>query len=305
MIYFLHGPDTFRSRQKLREIISEFEKKTGAATGMTRIDVSTKPETVFEVGRTGSLFSQKELVVIENASAGSREGGDYLRGRLKDWAGDRDRTIVFWEGEVKTDEGFMAAIAKAAVKTQEFRPLSSSAVSRWLYAAAAERKVQVSGREKEMLIAKHGSDLWAISNELDKIAAGWTTSHDIREEEKIWSFTDAFFQHPRRSFRPLSEFLQAGYEPIYLVGALASSLRTLALVWWGMTAGKLKAITRGLHPFVVRKNSDLAKRTNARQLSKLFDRLITADIEQKTGRLPPPLPLIKLVLGKAKSKTPD
>lgn len=296
MIYFLFGSDTYRSRQKLHEIIAEFEKKTGAVAGVTRIDAAVEPAAVFEVGRTGSLFSQKELVVIENASGGGREVEDHFRGRLKDWVGDRDLTVVFLEGEVKAEEGLMAAIAKAATKVQEFTSLSKAGIGRWLDGVVAERKVRLSVREKEMLIVKHGSDLWAISNELDKIASGWAISHDIRGAEKIWNFTDAFFRNRRQSFRPMSELLQSGHEPIYLLAALAGSLRVLALVWWGIKTGELKRATAGLHPFVVKKNTELARGLDGAALRELFAELVSADVALKTGKLPPPMPLVRLAL---------
>jgi len=296
MIYFLHGPDTYRSRQKLREIAREFQKKAGESAGVVRVDACERPAAVYDLGRTASLFSPKELVVIENAAATDHAAQEYLARRLKEWATSRDLIVVFWEGEVKAKAGLAGAIVQAARKSQEFKTLPLAGLSRWLDSAAAERKIRLSAQDQEVLIAKYGPDLWALSNELDKVAAGWAIGDEVREEEKMWSFTDAYVEHPRRAFRPLAHLLASGYEPIYLLGALASSLRTLALVWWGVRRGRLTTVTRSLHPFVVRKNAEVAKRVAADSLRQLFERLITADIEQKTGRLSPPLPLVKLVL---------
>lgn len=296
MIYLLYGPDTYRSRQKLREIAREFEKKAGARAGVVRIDAAERPASIFEVGRTASLFAPKELLIIENASALDPPAEEYLRVRVREWAHESNLTVVFWEGEVTVTQGLAAAIARAAAKSQEFKPLPPSRVHRWLADALAERKLRLSPRDQEVLMTTHSPDLWALSNELDKIAAGWAIRSAVREEEKIWSFTDAFLQHPRRAFRPLAALLESGYEPIYLLGALSSSLRTLAIVWGGLAAGTLKTATRTLHPFVVRKNAEIAKRVDADSLRQLFEQLITADVEQKTGKLPPPLPLVKLVL---------
>ena len=38
MIYSLYGPDTYRSRQKLKQIIEEFQKKSGGHLSLEKFD---------------------------------------------------------------------------------------------------------------------------------------------------------------------------------------------------------------------------------------------------------------------------
>ncbi|MEK9148225.1 MAG: hypothetical protein AAB650_02200, partial [Patescibacteria group bacterium] len=148
-----------------------------------------------------------------------------------------------------------------------------------------------------------GPVLWALGHELDKIEMGWSVKGERQEAEKIWGFTDAFFRNPRNAFLPLTKLLDAGYETIYLLGALVSSLHTAVAVWWGFTHDRLKKAGSGLHPYAVKKNVELAKRLGPDAVRRLYRRLVAADIEQKTSRLPQQVSLLRLVLDKHQTKT--
>ena len=90
MIYFLFGPDTYSSRKKLGGIITAFQKKAGdgVTSGLVRVDVGDDPDAVFSVGRTASLFSKKELVVLERVSVLGAPGTAHIEGQLARWADD-------------------------------------------------------------------------------------------------------------------------------------------------------------------------------------------------------------------------
>lgn len=296
MIYFLRGPDTYRSRQKLREITAAFQKKAGGMFNVTRIDAEDQPGAVRAVGRAASLFAQKELYVIERISGAAKEDQAHVRGALERWAGDRDLTLIFWEAELEAKDALLAALKKCAAKTQEFKALTGAAVMRWIAGETERRKIRLARGEAERLAARFGPDLWALAQELEKVSSGWQERTALREEEKVWSFTDEFFRQRRASVRYLERLLEAGYEPIYILGALAGALRTLTLVADGLERGNLRAATAKLHPYVVKKNAELARRLRRSDISDYFFALLSADLEQKTGQLPPPLPLIKLVL---------
>ncbi len=303
MIYLLYGPDTYRSREKLRELIAAFRAKAGGAFNVTRLDAKEEFAAVRAIGRTTPLFARKEFWAIERISEAAQEDQDYVRDSLDRWRRDRDLTVVFWEAGIEAQDAMLVALKKHAAKAQEFKPLVAAAVRRWLAGEIVRREIQLAREEAERLAARFGSDLWALSQELGKIASGWQERYAIREEEKVWSFTGEFFRKRRPSIRPLERLLEAGYEPIYIVGALASALRTLALVYYGIERNTLKNVTAKFHPYVVEKNAELARRLRRSDISDYFSALLAADLELKTGRLPPPLPLLKLVLGRTKSKT--
>lgn len=305
MIYFLFGPDTYSSRKKLGEIITAFQTKTGdgAASGIMKVDAVEDPDTIFSVGRTASLFSKKELVVIERASALNASGGAYIEGQLSRWVADPTLTVIFWEGDIVIKKHpLLLKIQQAALQSQEFSPLSPALLGRWFDREAGGRGLKIHAEEKRTLMQTFGSDLWALSGELEKMRHGWSPREASRTSLQVWDFTDAFLEHRRRSFLPLTRLLEAGFEPVQLLAALGGVLRTIALIGKGIESGKLKTLTSRLHPFVIKKNLEPARRMGPATLPERFADVVDADVALKTGRLPSPLPLVKLVLGGEKER---
>src|SRR3989344_824222 len=67
MIYFLYGADSYRSREKLREIIGGYREKHGNFLNFSRFDAEDQNLTDLKIaGKMQSLFSPKQMVVIEN-----------------------------------------------------------------------------------------------------------------------------------------------------------------------------------------------------------------------------------------------
>ncbi len=299
MIYFLFGPDTYSSRKKLGGIITAFQKKAGdgVTSGLVRVDVGDDPDAVFSVGRTASLFSKKELVVLERVSVLGAPGTAHIEGQLARWADDSALTVVFWEGEVAIKKHpLLIKIQKAALQSQDFSPLSPALLGRWLDREAAERGLTLNAEEKRILFQAFGSDLWALSGEIEKMRNGWSPREVSKIATQVWDFTDVFLEHRRRSFLPLARLIEDGLEPVQILAALGGALRTMALIGKGIESGKLKTLTARLHPFVVKKNMERARRMAPGTLKERFADVVDADVALKTGQLPPPLPLVKLAL---------
>lgn len=297
MIYLLYGPDTYSSRSKLRQLEGAFQEKSGGRLGVIRIDLEDAPDSASRLGRSGSLFATRQLFIVENAGRAPKAMAERVLELAASWARDRDTFAIFWEGDLGTKEPFLLdELRKLATKAQEFKLLGSAKILAWLDTEAKRRDLVLPAIDKRLLAESYGPDLWALSNELDKIQAGARLQDRRREEEKIWDFTDAFLRDRRGAIVPLSKLLAVGYEPVYLLASLSGALRALALVWWGTKLGKLRELTGHLHPFVVKKNAELARHTNVARLRQYYAALVNADLELKTGRLPSPLPLIKLTV---------
>ncbi len=297
MIYLLYGPDTCSSRRKLRELTRAFIEKSGGRLGVSRVDLEENRDPASLLAASPSLFSRSQLLIIEHASAAPKPIQDLLLSTSRRWAGAKDISVIFWEGELgEKEQPFLAELKNFATKAQEFKPLGGVKLAAWLDAELARRELSLSPSEKRTLMEASGNDLWRLANELGKLEAGATIRDRQRAEEKIWNFTDTFFAGRGRAIVPLEKLLASGFETIYLLGALSRALRTLATVWWGLRSRTFGDATRHLHPFVVQKNARLAEALDSSSLRKLFSELLEADLNLKTGRLPPPLPLVKLVL---------
>ena len=125
MLYILHGPDTYRSREKLKEIIGEYRKKAGDQVEVHRFDADEDNiDEALGVLGSSSLFSVKRLVVVEYpfTGKGDQQKIEELAKRAKV---AKDIFCIFWDREVpKARSEAFARAKKHADKDQEFLPLS-------------------------------------------------------------------------------------------------------------------------------------------------------------------------------------
>ncbi len=118
MIYLLHGEDTLRSREKLREIRARFVRVAGGDEAAVTVQAAeTSLADLRALLETGSLFRSKRLVMVEELSCASPEVRDYFKERAAALAASED-IIVLWERGAASETA--AAIEKHAAKAQEF-----------------------------------------------------------------------------------------------------------------------------------------------------------------------------------------
>lgn len=297
MIYLLYGPDTYRSRAKLNELISAFSKKQGGELGITRIDFKDQADEPPGLHGGGTLFSKARLIIIENVSASSAEVRKEILERSKIWAKDQHTFVIFREENIDQPNGkFIAGLRDLAAKSQEFKALAPARIFMWLESEAKKRGVKISSTDQRTLVRLFGSDLWRLSNELEKMRCGASLEASLKQEEKVWNFTDNFLADRRSSLPALTRLIEDGFEPVYLIGALTGALRIMALVWYGLISRRLAPATKNLHPFVVKKNTELARGLSSQELARHFILLLDTDVRIKTGKLTGPLSLLKLIL---------
>ena len=107
MIIYVHGPDTFRSREKLRLLIDEFKKKRDPhGHAVTRfiapdVDFARITHTV----QSGGLFTAKRLAVLEGVvGMGTRDLRESLLAFLPSFEREghaSDSIIIFWEEDIE------------------------------------------------------------------------------------------------------------------------------------------------------------------------------------------------------------
>lgn len=297
MIFLLYGPDTYRSRVKLRELVSAFAKKHGEALAVTRLDLEDQPDGLESLYSGATLFSEARLVIIENASAAPAKVRDGVLERLKFWAKDGRTVVVFREGVVgEKNEEFVSGLRSLATKSQQFGLLTPAKVLAWFGSEAKKMGIKISPSAGRAMIQESGPDLWRLSNELDKIRSGAGLETKARQQEKIWNFTDKFLSDSLSGLPALVRLVEDGFEQIYIIGALAGALRNLAAVWHGRSSGHPVQPIKNLHPFVAKKYALLARSMTSKKLGDYYSWVLDADIAVKTGKLPGWIPVLKLTL---------
>ncbi|MDD4995137.1 MAG: DNA polymerase III subunit delta [Patescibacteria group bacterium] len=310
MIILIHGQDTFRSRQKLRELILSFKQKFDT-NGLNLISFkeSSTTDELFQAAATAPFLAPKKMVIAENISQ-----------RVKDWdviaplwkrVPDETILVLWEEAEEKSLSKAFAGLPKKDVFFYEYSPLSPAETRRWLVDRCREKKISIRPAVLDLLTEKVGFDLWRLDSELDKLsarAAGKeiTKQHidelvDTRLEDNIFLFCDALAQkNTKLALDLLERLMRSGVNEFELLGKLIWQFRILLKMRSYFdddpSANSARAAKDlGLHPFVANKNSAIVKNFKSAELTALYRKALELEISLKTGRVEPTLGLEMLV----------
>lgn len=307
MLILLYGEDTFRSQQKLKEIIEQYQAKHKTGLNLVRFQerdldfdkLKGKIEAV-------SMFDEKKLIILENALKNKSFQGElskYIRkNKLKD---NQDIILVIHQ---------IGKLASPAFKRQvsmfeEFSPLKGAELLSWLKKQAAKDKAVINQEAIKKLVACIGDDLWQLNNELNKLIS-YKAGQSINEQDidllvrakldtNIFKTLDALAQRDKKTaLRLLHEHLEQGENDIYLFSMFVYQVRSLLklrdLVEKGTPFYNL-AKKSGLHPFVVKKSSQQLRNFTLDQLKKIYQRLLEIEVALKKGRITGPTALDMLI----------
>jgi len=322
MIIFLYGEDSFRSREKLNELIAKFKKDVDPSGGsLHRVDsAGISLEKINEQVSAPSLFSRKRMIVLERIFAEKDkvffdEAALFFKKFLKSKKGaaekeDKDNIIVFWDqvspGDVKGNKLFKLLLG--ADFSQQFNSLSNAQVINWLKARAASQGAQIRQAAAVQLASFFNSDLWRLSNEIKKLA-GYKLSQQIQLpegatpvmietgdveslvrgsfDENIFALTDAIsMKNKAKALALFEQELEAGVTESYLMHMVMRQFKILMQVRQGLDAGQTsKKIIHQLkmHPFVVQKAISQVRNFSLAILKNIFISLLMIDKRMKTG----------------------
>ena len=319
MILLLYGPDTYRSRRKLNEIIDEYRKKAGSgfyphtqADGSPHGQESPKansnlPQTVsssLSVGvnlhwidaeeedpqalkalcDTRSLFPSKKLVVVKRLFSSGKDTGIFfeLATRIKE---SEDTVVIVWDEALSAlSKQEFARLEKIASKIQEFKLLQGEDLNKWIRYEAGIRKVALSPADI-LCFASYGSDLWKITNELEKVmlTGGAVGAGGVSQDPTVFQLGDSFFTSKRDALHTLHRLIDAGQDEFGLFSYLANYIRTLYTVKFYSERNRPVPSSQGIHPFVAKKAGALARSFSLEHFQKLLTQFFEEDVKIKIG----------------------
>lgn len=297
MICFLYGPDTYRSREKLREIIAGYRQKHGNFLNFSRIDVEDKNLTDLKIaGKSQSLFSPKQMLVIENVFSSDDSTFGYILKISELFTAGND-ILVLWDGLESPPEKLLKKLAKTSNKSQDFKRLDKIGIRSWIVKECEKRKINPH-TYKSSLLSRCGEDLWCLKNELDKIEVGGFMAVNPRREGIIFNLSDNFLKNKKEAMHSLINLLKSGEDEFGLFSFIAGHFRNLLKVGSAMKLNKsLEAVTADLklHPYVIKKAATEAVRRDESFFREIFYRIFKEDLACKTGESTPTVSLIKLL----------
>lgn len=317
MIIFLYGEDTFRSRQKLKQLKEKFFRDVDLTrSSFTVLDGETATmEKINERLSPISLFSKKRMVVIDNIfSAKDQALAEKLLEFLKQREGGMENIVIFWDSI--TEEEKLPKAKKELFNflrqqkyAQHFKPLSNTEATAWTKEQVEARGGKISHQATQELTSLVGSDLWQINNEIDKllayregreekiVAGGEPITiefEDVKKlvrgsfDENIFALTDAISNNNKALAAKLfEEQVEAGLTDGYLLTMIIRQFRILLQIKealdQGNTSRKITNLLK-LHPFVVQKGITQARNFTIPVLRRIMSQLIEVDLAMKTGK---------------------
>jgi len=317
MIIFLYGLDTYRSRQKLKEIIEEYKRRHQSGLNFIRINFDEKDLPAGKAGfsdfkqavETVSMFDEKKLIILEDVFQQPENFQEDLREYLSKRNLD-DNFIIFWAEKINPQNKLFRFLKKKA-KAQEFNLLQPSKLKEWIKKYIKEQGGDIESQAIEKLVDYVGSDLWRMTNEINKLilfkaqnirhpglakqpvfdrvetrSGSGTGKIQVRDVEElikpdidinIFNIIDALGQkNKKRALKLVYDYLKKGESDGYLLNRFIYQFRNLIKVKSG--GG------RDLHPFVFKKTVQQTKNFSFEELKKIYRKLLEMDLDIKTGR---------------------
>lgn len=323
MIIFIYGPDTFRSREKLGQVIEQFQKKRDSS-GMNVVRLQATAITfdrLRQEAMTQGFLSPKKMIVLEHLLEQNNEELfnqvlDFIKTFTKK---EQDNVLVFWEGSYSPKKksnadkaaGKLFAILKKQDFVFEFPKLTHAQLNAWVSQTIKQRGGQIEPQAARELAALVGNNLWQLTNDIDKLIAfknnQTITVADVEQqvrgsfEANIFALSDAIAaQDKTRALNLLNQEIQAGSNEMYLLSMITRQFRILVQLQ-SQIAGNITppdkiARTLKLHPFVVKKSLPAARKYTLDKLQKTYDHLVAVDQKFKFSHPNPKLLLELLII---------
>lgn len=303
MILFLHGADTYRSRQRLRDIVEKFRKDVDPqGYNITRLDGNDATcQAVISALSAAPFLARKRMVVLEKYTDMTLkdEETESLAEAAKA-ALESDTVFVVWEEELdaKSKKDDVLKVVLSSKFVMEFASLDQQSVTSWMRGRLDAAGVTLDARAWAYVAMSVDDDVWLAASESDKLIAyaqgkgvAQLTADDVRKlvpnavRDDVFALVDAVSQgRVSEALRRLHDQLKAGSHELEIVSLLLRQYRILQQVHDGLNEGlPPESIARlyKIHPFVVKKMVPQLRKINASVIRRGYQRLTELDKELK------------------------
>ena len=307
MIIFIYGQDTYRSRQKLQEIIDHYKKIHQSGLNLKLFDEQDfQFQDLMQELQSIPMFQEKKLLILKNTFQNSEFKTRLLENSQR-LVGSEDIIIFYEEKEVLQNDPLLKFLAKNA-KIQEFELLEGQKLKNWAKNEFEKYQTKIDPPALAKLINYIGNDLWRFSNEIKKLvafkktpasakASAGTEKIEIKDiellvrakiETEIFKTIDAIASRDKkRALSLIHQHLEKGDSPLYLLAMINFQFRNILMV--------KDSRNPKLHPYIIKKSSWQAKKFTKEELKKIYHKLFEIDLAVKTGRLEPKTALDLLI----------
>ena len=312
MIIFLYGQDTYRLRQKLNEIIEHYKKINKSGLSLAFLDGQDLEFQDFKnQTETVSMFREKKLIIIESIFSNQKFKENFLRQGEKFKKSD-NIILITEEKEIAANDSLFRFLKKNS-QFQEFKTLEGEKFKNWVKKELNNHRAEITEGALEKLIDFVDNNLWQMVNEIKKLV-NYTQGKKIQVtdiellvkpkiEADIFRTIDAISEKKKKlALSLVHKHLEKGDSPLYLLRMINFQFRNLMMIKSyelrpGLYVNYMRILSQklGLHPFVVRKSIQQARKFTLIELKKIYQKIFEVDFNIKTGRIDPEVALDLLI----------
>lgn len=295
-VYLLYGEEAYLKKQyrdKLRNaMISPDDTMNYAYYEGKGVNVKE----IIDLAETLPFFAECRLIVMENTGFfknASPELADYIK-EMPD-----STAMIFIETEVdKRGKLYKAVQSKGRVV--ELGRQDEATLLKWIAGSVKREGKQISEATVRHFLTKVGTDMENIQKELEKLFCYTLDSDSITFEDveaictqqitnQIFDMVNAVAdKQQRKALDYYYDLLTLKEPPMRILFLLARQFKLLLEVKdldkRGYAKNEIASMT-GVHPFVVRKYQEQAKRFSKKELRNIIEESVEIEESVKTGRL--------------------
>ncbi len=298
MLLIVYGKNSYGVQRKIKEKVNCFKKNKDLIVFLNEKDDSEEiKKEIFQE----TIFKEKKLVVLENCW-NLIQGNKDLLSLLKKTAESKKTTVALKEEKIdKKSKDFFEKHGEVF----NFELLDNQSLIKWIEKEVEARKGKITKKAIDKLILSTGNDLWLISNEIDKLV-GYKKNELIQEKEvdlltvskvqgDIFKAIDFLAAKKRKqALEIFYKHIKKGDHVLYLITMIAFQFRNLVLV---KKSEKSNAKDLEMHPFVFQKSLRQSKSFSESELKIIYEKILQAEINIKTGKTTPEAALDLLIAG--------
>ena len=327
MVIFIHGQDTYRSRQYLSKLKNKFLKEVDATGDSLNIinGAVCNIGDISNAAQGASLFVRKRMVIVEDLFVNKKETifkqvFDFLTKNEKTQNQD-DNIIIFWDslGENerinKAKKDLFNFLIKTKYSPKPFKKLTNFEVVNWIKNEVAKEDLNMDQKTALLLAGFVDNDLWQASNELNKLinykkglGVSFIDTEDVRKmvairnDDNIFALTDAIVNNNKSiALKLLEEQIEAGQNELQILNLVARQFKILARVKEQSEAGNNNsrsiASALKLHPYVAQKSLAQAQNYSLVNIKDILNQLVQIDCGFKKGQRNIKMELEMIVVG--------
>lgn len=309
MVIFLHGEDSYRSGQKLNQIIKAYRKKNPSQLSFKKQEKGAEIQEIKDFLETQSMFAETKLLVLKDFFSEKKDKKE----KLIDWLensslfSSKEAVVVFFENESPDKRTKLFKLLNKKAQSQEFESLEGRKLRDWIRKQIkSQGEVIITTEVLRILAERVGNNLWQLEKEIKKsvnhaFAQGKNKVEvsDVQNcvtrniETDIFATIDALAdRNSAQALQLLSKHLKKGEPELKVLSMFCYQFRNLirvkSLQLEGISSSSELRSQTGLHPYVVKKTTALTSNFELEELKEYFFKLFEIDKGIKTGQVKNP-----------------